>query len=235
MEMSTYYPGEENDNYNNPDYNINNYSMYVNIPVSSLFDHLQSFVEPGMIQRCEGMLLNVPNGVDCACESTWRFRSRREIHKCKYNLSVYPDDISKIPKECMPCEDVCSICLDILDTGCVMTKCKHRFHEKCISRYFETAKRQWFGQVECPLCRSNVWPATFMGLNEIFERYKNCNCCSRHKVNRPNTLMPLNTGRVGWCFNRKRLKNNNFIREFICKCPCRHILRWDCCRRLREN
>jgi hypothetical protein len=158
--MSTYYPGEENDNYNdnynNPEYNMNNYSMYVNIPTSSLFDQLQSFVEPGMIQRCEGMLLNVPNGVDCACESTWCFRRRREIHRCKYNLSVNPDDISKIPKVCMACEDACSICLDILDSGCVMTKSKHRFHKKCISRYFETAKRQWFGQVECPLCLSLI-------------------------------------------------------------------------------
>jgi len=231
LKMSTLYPGEERD----LDSNYIYYNeIYVNISTSSMFEHLRSFAEPGMIQRCEGMLLNVPNGVDCACESSWCRTTQREIHKCKYNLSVYPDDISKIPKECMPCEDTCSICLDSLNTGCVITKCKHRFHEKCISRYFETARRQWFGQVECPLCRGRVWPATFMDLHRIFERYKNCNCCSRHKVNRPNTLTPLNTGRVEWCLNRYRIKNNNSLREFNCKCPCRHILRWNCCRRLQN-
>ncbi len=225
MKMSTYYPGEDND----PDYNINNLPVYVNIP--TLFEQ---FVDPSMVQRCEGMFLNIPNGVGCACESTWCFRSRREIHKCKESMGCNPDDITKIPKECMPCEDVCSICLDILDTGCVITKCKHKFHEKCISKYFETAQRELFGQVKCPMCRAKVWPATFMDLNEIFEKYKNCNCCLRHKVNRPKTLIPLNTGYVEWCFNRKRLKNNNNLREFNCKCPCRHILRWNCCRRLQN-
>jgi hypothetical protein len=229
--MSTYYQGEDNDNDNEiySDYiNINNF-IYVNMP--SLFDNLQSFVED---ECCEGMILNVPNGIDCACESTWCFRNRRELHKCKYNLSTKPDEITKIPKECEPCGDTCSICLDILDTCCVITKCKHKFHEKCISKYFETARRELFGQVKCPMCRSRVWPATFMDLNEVFEKHKNCNCCSRHKVNRPKTLMPLNTGRVEWCLNIKRLKNNSSIREFNCKCPCRHILRWDCCRRLQD-
>ena len=204
--MSTYYPGEENDSDN-----INNNLVYV--------------------QSCEGILLNVINGVDCACESRWCFKSRQEIHKCKYNLSTEPDEITKIPKECTPCEDSCSICLDILDTCCVITKCKHKFHEKCISKYFKTAPRKWFGHVNCPMCRGRVWPATFMELNKIFEKYKNCNCCSRHKVNRPKTLMPLSTGRVQWCINKKRSKNNT-LREFNCECPCRHILRWNCCRRL---
>ena len=102
MEMSTYYPGE----YNNLDYNINNDRDYVNTPTSSLFDHLQSFVED---ERCEGVLLNIPNGVGCACESSWCFISRREIHKCKESMGCNPDDITKIPKECMPCEDMLSL------------------------------------------------------------------------------------------------------------------------------
>jgi hypothetical protein len=106
--MSTYYSGEDNDNDTDSDYIINP-SVYTNIRTSSLY-------EPSIIQRCEGMVLNVPNGVDCACESTWCFRSQQEIHKCKYILSAEPDDITKIPKECMPCADACSICLDILDT-----------------------------------------------------------------------------------------------------------------------
>jgi len=229
--MSTLYPGEDND----PDsYYINNNPVYVNIPTYSMFEQLRSFVEPGTIQHCEGMLLNLHNGVDCACESSWCWKTQREIHKCKESVGCNPDDITKIPKECMPCEEMCSICLDILDTCCVITKCKHRFHEKCISKYFDTAKIQWFGEVNCPMCRAKVWPATFMDLNRIFEKYKNCNCCSRHKVNRPKNLMPLNTGRVEWCINRKRLKNNNSLREFNCKCPCRHILRWNCCRRLQN-
>jgi hypothetical protein len=24
------------------------------------------------------------------------------------------------------------------------------------------------------------------------------------------------------------------LREFNCRCPCRHILRWNCCRRLQN-
>jgi hypothetical protein len=229
--MSTFYPGEEND----PDYNLDNNSIHVNIRTSSFFDNLHPFVQPSMVQGCEGMLLNIPNGVGCACESRWCFISRREIHKCNASIGCNPDDITKIPKECMPCEDSCSICLDILDTACVKTKCKHVFHEKCISKYFDTAKRDFFGRVKCPICRSKIWPATFMNLHEIFEKYKNCNCCSRHKINRPKTLTPLNTGYVEWCFNIKRWKNNNSIREFNCRCPCRHILRWNCCRRLQVN
>jgi hypothetical protein len=224
--MSTYYPGEEND-YDN----YLNISVYVNIPTSSLFDRLQPFVQPSMVQSCEGMLLNVTNGVDCACESSWNIQK----HKCNASIGCNPDDITKIPKECMPCEDICSICLDILDTGCVITKCKHKFHEKCISKYFYTTKRDSFGRVACPMCREKVWPATFMDLHEIFKKYNNCNCCSRHKVNRPETLIPLNTGYVEWCFNIKRWKNNNSLREFNCRCPCRHILRWNCCRRLQDN
>jgi len=228
LKMSTLYPGEDNyndiDNDNDNDNYIYNYNnpVYVNI------------LNPSMVQLCEGVFLNIPNGVDCACESSWCFISRREIHKCKESMGCNPDDITKIPKECMPCEEICSICLDILDTCCVITKCKHIFHEKCISKYFDTTQRE-FGAVKCPLCRAKVWPATFMKLHEIFEKYKNCNCCSRHKVNRPKNLVPLNTGYVQWCINKKRLKNNSSLREFKCRCPCRHILRWNCCRRLQEN
>jgi len=226
--MSVLYPGEDNDYDSN--YIVN---TLVNWTIPTRYDHL--YVDSSMVQRCEGMLLNVSNGVDCACKSTWRSTSRKEVHKCKQKVSTEPDDITKIPKECMPCEDTCPICLDSLDACCVITKCKHKFHEKCISKYFETAPREWFGQVKCPMCRGSIWPATFMDLHRIFEQHKNCNCCSRHKINRPRILAPLNTGRVEWCLNINRLKNNNSIRDFNCKCPCRHILRWNCCRRLQDN
>ena len=91
--MSTYYSGEDNDNDND-----NDNSVYVNIPTSVPFDHVQSFLQPSMVQHCEGMFLNIPNGVGCACESRWCFISRREIHKCKESMGCNPDDITKIPK-----------------------------------------------------------------------------------------------------------------------------------------
>jgi len=180
LKMSTLYPGEDNYNYNdnenenendndNDNYNYN-YNYIYNNPV------YVNILNPSMVQRCEGVFLNIPIGVDCACESSWCFISRREIHKCKESVGCNPDDITKIPKECMPCEDICSICLDILDTCCVITKCKHRFHEKCISKYFDTTQRE-FGAVKCPLCRAKVWPSTFMKLHEIFEKYKNMLAC----------------------------------------------------------
>ena len=47
-----------------------------------------------------------------------------------------------------------------------------------------------------------------------------CNCCDRHKTNRPNTFAP-------WyeCESNQMMSHESYIQ---CECNCRHMARWIC-------
>ncbi len=55
---------------------------------------------------------------------------------------VYPLVFNKI---CLEKEECCSICLEKLDNH-ITLPCKHHFHEKCITEWFNNKQ-------DCPLCR----------------------------------------------------------------------------------
>ena len=53
---------------------------------------------------------------------------------------------------------------------------------------------------------------------EVVETFSNCECCERHKINRPKSLQPwINTP----------FQNCGEI-DYPCKCNCRHVSRFIC-------
>ena len=46
-------------------------------------------------------------------------------------------------------EEICSICLDKLDSDIKIISCNHKFHEKCIDEWFKKSNK-------CPYCRCNI-------------------------------------------------------------------------------
>ena len=56
---------------------------------------------------------------------------------------VYPLVFDKINLEE---EEYCSICLEKLDNNHISLPCKHHFHEKCITEWFNNKR-------DCPICR----------------------------------------------------------------------------------
>ena len=62
--------------------------------------------------------------------------------------------------------------------------------------------------------------------NELI-KLKNCNCCNKHKLNKPTELvtwieLPMNHN-LG-----TQNSNKNYDNTLICKCDCRHKARWIC-------
>ena len=56
------------------------------------------------------------------------------------------------------CESVldktCSICLDRIVSGNVTTKCKHKFHKKCLIGWCKSQSH--LTAPPCPICRRNI-------------------------------------------------------------------------------
>lgn len=50
------------------------------------------------------------------------------------------------------CDDECTICLDsyVVNEGVRDLKCNHRFHKRCIDKWFKKS-------ITCPVCRSNAF------------------------------------------------------------------------------
>ena len=48
-----------------------------------------------------------------------------------------------------------------------------------------------------------------------------CNCCIRHRNNRPSFYMP-------WIELPYNNNNNHSLNNFVCNCNCRHIARFIC-------
>ena len=53
---------------------------------------------------------------------------------------------------------------------------------------------------------------------ELFYTLYNCNCCSRHRLNKPNNLLG------GWKETRRTFTHRDKTND--CKCICRHTIRW---------
>ena len=56
----------------------------------------------------------------------------------------------------------------------------------------------------------------------------NCNCCDKHKINKPKILvswveLPHNNG-----INTQTSNTDPYTRELYCKCDCRHLCRFIC-------
>lgn len=56
-----------------------------------------------------------------------------------------------------PRQEECSVCMELLETDCVMTRCEHYFHRVCLERYEEAARHQHHKEAKCPLCRSSIY------------------------------------------------------------------------------
>ena len=47
-----------------------------------------------------------------------------------------------------------------------------------------------------------------------------CNCCDRHRTNKPSTLAPWHE-----CQSNRMMSHESFVQ---CECECRHMARWIC-------
>lgn len=49
--------------------------------------------------------------------------------------------------------EICSICIDVLDKNITELECTHKFHSKCIIEY---AAKTTNKNIPCPICRAHV-------------------------------------------------------------------------------
>lgn len=59
-----------------------------------------------------------------------------------------------------------------------------------------------------------------LSAQQVVKTLSSCNCCIRHKKNRPNTLNTYSFNLLNHIF-----KNN---KSTMCQCPCRHMARFIC-------
>jgi hypothetical protein len=104
--------------------------------------------------------------------------------RCKKEKSL---PIIKIPVECGPCDDDCSICLASLSDDVVKTSCGHQFHRECLEK---VKNPENFYFKPCPLCRNKVSTWTMQEARASFDEFKDCCCCERHQTYRPTFLSP---------------------------------------------
>ena len=69
----------------------------------------------------------------------------------------------------------CSICLELLGDNYEITRCGHKFHTHCLTRWFER------GRIRCPNCRSNLEKQVFYcrycdQFEDIYEDFPKCEC-----------------------------------------------------------
>jgi hypothetical protein len=141
----------------------------------------------------------------------------------------------KVPVECGPCEEDCSICLGPLSDDVVKTGCDHRFHKECL----EKVKSEKIHVKPCPLCRSRVPAFKIDALRYFFDELKECRCCERHQSRRPDSF----SGNATWVNDggcgsdiaillRKLLAywDKKQIVEAQVFCKCRHIATGRSCR-----
>ena len=53
--------------------------------------------------------------------------------------------------------DICSICLDNLNTETIILECNHQFHTQCIKKILSP---------KCPLCRNNIDYKKLFNINQ---------------------------------------------------------------------
>ncbi|GBG26348.1 E3 ubiquitin-protein ligase AMFR [Hondaea fermentalgiana] len=82
------------------------------------------------------------------------------LRKCSRSLCMYRRRRATLLQRCAVLKtkplgktDLCSICMDRLETHIVQLPCKHLFHRGCLIRWFERCRLDR-AQPSCPLCRS---------------------------------------------------------------------------------
>ena len=69
-------------------------------------------------------------------------------------------------------DNICNVCLDIMDKQYIITECNHLFCKVCITKWL---KKEWklHGKSTCPLCRHSLKELHFDFEEERFEKEKN--------------------------------------------------------------
>ena len=180
-------------------------------------DEIKTLLSKVLFRRIEYPEDSRCNVIGCLCDK--KLMKPRHSHSIIDSMEV-----------CKPCKDDCTICLEpLILKQCVITSCKHIFHRSCI---YQLEKTDEFSL--CPLCRN---PMCILSQEEDkyhFLQFQKCECCERHKRNRP---MKLSSKAVVICqcsnpradvLMELLRKYDNSIRITKCNCNCRKQMRMYC-------